>query len=191
MPNFPASGISSKDLTASQANLPKDTPSLSKSNSLVPSYAYDLSYSRSHSDAVANDLHQKDLKASLLSEAKSDADIQLAALLRRGGVENLESIVRIKEAEAKMFQTKADEARREAEGFQKMIRTKTAQMEDEYAAKLGKLCLHDTEETQRKKLDEVKVLESSYVDYYKMKKRMQDEIDGLLQRMEATKQQWV
>ena len=72
-----------------------------------------------------------------------------------------------------------------------MIRTKTAQMEEEYAEKLSKLCLHETEETQRKKLDELKVLENSYFDYYKMKKRMQDEIDGLLRRMEATKQQWV
>lgn len=90
-----------------------------------------------------------------------------------------------------MFQTKADEARREAEGFQKMIRTKTAQMEEEYAEKLAKLCLHETEETRRKKLEEFKVLENSHYDYYNMKKRMQDEIDGLLERMEATKQQWV
>jgi hypothetical protein len=115
----------------------------------------------------------------------------LAALLSKGGIESLESIVRIKEAEAKMFQTKADEARREAEGFQKMIRTKTAQMEEEYATKLSKLCLNETEESQRRKLDELKVVENSYIDYFKMKKRMQDEIDGLLQRMEATKQHWV
>lgn len=191
MPDFPASGISSKDLSASQSNLTKDTPSLSKPNSLLPEYGYDMGYSRSHPDAMSCDLLQKDLKASILSELKNEADFHLGALLRKGGLESLESIVRIKEAEARMFQTKADEARREAEGFQRMIRTKTAQMEEEYAEKLSKLCLHETEETQRKKLDELKVLENSYFDYYKMKKRMQDEIDGLLRRMEATKQQWV
>ncbi|TKY59782.1 OBERON 3 [Spatholobus suberectus] len=189
--DFPASSISSKDLAASQSTLTKDTPSLSKPNSLLPKYAYDLGYPRSHPDAMSNDLLQKDLKASILSELKNEADFHLGALLRKGGLESLESIVRIKEAEARMFQTKADEARREAEGFQRMIRTKTAQMEEEYAEKLSKLCLHETEETQRKKLDELKVLENSYFDYYKMKKRMQDEIDGLLRRMEATKQQWV
>ncbi|XP_027341094.1 protein OBERON 3 [Abrus precatorius] len=191
MSDFPASGISSKDMAASQAKLTKDTPSHSKPTSLLPKYAYDLSYSRSHSDAMSNDLLQKDLKASILSELKNESDFHLGALLRKGGLESLESIVRIKEAEARMFQTKADEARREAEGFQRMIRTKTAQMEEEYAEKLAKLCLHETEETQRKKQDELKVLENSYFDYYKMKKRMQDEIDGLLRRMEATKQQWV
>ncbi|KAG5057929.1 hypothetical protein JHK86_012925 [Glycine max] len=191
MSDFHTSGISSKDLPASQSNLTKDTPSLSKPNSLLPKYGYDMGYSRSHPDAMSSDLLQKDLKASILSELKNEADFHLGALLRKGGLESLESIVRIKEAEARMFQTKADEARREAEGFQRMIRTKTAQMEEEYAEKLSKLCLHETEETQRKKLDELKVLENSYFDYYKMKKRMQDEIDGLLRRMEATKQQWV
>lgn len=187
MSNFPASGFSSKELASTQANLPKDILSLPKSSSSIPKYSYDSSYSRPpHSGSSS-----KDLKASILSELKNDADLQLAALLSKGGIESLESIVRIKEAEARMFQTKADEARREAEGFQKMIRTKTAQMEEEYATKLSKLCLHETEETQRRKLDELKVVEHSYFDYYKMKKRMQDEIDGLLQRMEATKQQWV
>ncbi|KAK7399903.1 hypothetical protein VNO78_11098 [Psophocarpus tetragonolobus] len=191
MSDFPASGISSKDLATSQSNLTKDTPSLSKPNSLLPKYSYDMSYSRSHPDAMSSDILQKDIKASILSELKNEADFHLGALLRKGGLESLESIVRIKEAEARMFQTKADEARREAEGFQRMIRTKTAQMEEEYAEKLSKLCLHETEDTQRKKLDELKVLENSYFDYYNMKKRMQEEIDGLLRRMEATKQQWV
>ncbi|MED6199154.1 hypothetical protein PIB30_073276 [Stylosanthes scabra] len=162
LPDFPPlSAISSKDMAASsQSNITKDTSSLPKTSSLMPKYGYDMSsYSRPHSSALPNDLHQKDLKASILSELKTEADFQLGALLRKGGLESLESIVRIKEAEAKMFQTKADEARREAEGFQKMIRTKTAQMEEEYAEKLAKLCLHETEEMRRKKLEELKVLE--------------------------------
>ncbi|CAL0329790.1 unnamed protein product [Lupinus luteus] len=193
MPDFPAPAVSSRDLATSQANNSKETPSLSKSSSLIPKYPYDMSYSRSHPDAhaMSNDLRQKGLKHSLLSELKTESDFHLEALLRKGGVESLESVVRIKEAEARMFQTKADEAKREAEGFQRMIRTKTAQMEEEYAEKLGKLCLHETEETQRKKLEQLKVLENSHCDYYKMKMRMQDEITGLLKRLEATKQQWV
>jgi hypothetical protein len=114
MANFPvpASGFSSKELIGSQANHPKDVLSLPKSSSSIPKYAYDSNYSRPHSSAPSKDLHQKDLKASILSELKNDADLQLAALLSKGGIESLESIVRIKEAEAKMFQTKADEARR-------------------------------------------------------------------------------
>ncbi|KAI4357454.1 hypothetical protein L6164_001402 [Bauhinia variegata] len=189
--DFPASTITSIDFAVTQPNLRKDTASLSQSNSLIPNYTYDSSYSRSHRDVLSNDLHQKDVKFSILTELKSDNDFQLGALLRKGGLESLESIVRIKEAEARMFQTKADEARREAEGFQKMIRTKTAQMEEEYAEKLSKLCLHEMEERRRKKLEELKVMENSHCDYHNMKMRMQAEIAGLLERMEATKQQWV
>lgn len=108
------------------------------------------------------------------------------------GFDSLESIVRIKEAEARMFQGKADDARREAEEFKRMIRANMEKLEDEYAQKLANLCLQETEEKRRKKLEELKVLEDSHCDYYKMKLRMQAEIAGLLERMEATKQQlWV
>ncbi|CAI8614013.1 unnamed protein product [Vicia faba] len=80
MTNYPAPGFSSKELVVHQANLPKDTLSLPKANSSIPKYPYDSSYSRPHSSASSKDLHQKDLKASILSELKNDADLQLAAL---------------------------------------------------------------------------------------------------------------
>ncbi|KAJ7942832.1 Protein OBERON [Quillaja saponaria] len=191
MSDFPISGISSKDLVATQPSLRKDAAPLSQSSSLPPKYAYDLSFSRSNCDMLSNDLHKKDQKASLLSELKSRDEFQLGTLLRKDGFESLESIVRIKEAEARMFQDKADEARREADGFQRMIRTNADKLEEEYAAKLTKLSLHEIEERQRKKLEELKVLENSHCDYYKMKNRMQAEITGLLERMDATKQQLV
>ncbi|XP_020239880.1 protein OBERON 3 [Cajanus cajan] len=184
MSDFPASGISSKDLSTSKANLPMDTTSsLPQSISLIPKYTHDMSYSR------LNDLQQRDIKTSLPSEHTNETDFHFEALLRKEGFESLESIVRIKEAEARMFQSKADEARREAEGFQKMIKTKAAQMEEEYAERLGKLCLHEAEERRKKKFEELNVLQSSHYDYFNMKSRMQDEIHGLLKRMEATKQQ--
>ncbi|KAK7308617.1 hypothetical protein VNO77_42236 [Canavalia gladiata] len=173
----PASGISSKDLSTPKANLTTDTTtSLSQSASLTPKYTYDMSYSKTQS---------------LSGEVKNETDFHLEALLRKGGVESLECIVRIKEAEARMFQTKADEARKEAEGFRRMIKTKGAQMEEEYAERLGKLCLHEAEEKRRNKFEELNVLKNSHFDYLKMKSRMQDEIVGLLKRMEATKHQWV
>jgi len=186
MSDFPASAIPTKDLPKSKNNLTVETTSsLPQSTSLIPKYSYDMSFTRS------SDLQQKDLKTSLLSEQKKESDLHLEALLRKGGgLESLESIIRIKEAEAGMFQNKADEARKEAEGFQKMIKTNAAQME-EYTERLGKLCLHEAEERRKKKFEELNVLQNSHYDYFNMKSRMQDEIHGLLKRMEATKQQWV
>jgi hypothetical protein len=59
---------------------------------------------------------------------------------------------------------------------------KFKRVEEEYAAKVAKLCFQETEEKRRKKVEELKV---------QMKLRMQTEIQGLLERMEATKKMWV
>ncbi|XP_010476544.1 PREDICTED: protein OBERON 3-like [Camelina sativa] len=105
--------------------------------------------------------------------------------------DSLESMVRIKEAETRMFQKKADEARIEAESFKRMIEMKTEKMEEEYTEKLARLCLQETEERRRTKLEELKKLENSHCDYRNMKLRMEAEIAGLLKRMEVTRQQLV
>ena len=57
MSDFPASAISSKDLSTSKANLAMDTTtsSLPQSTSLIQKYTYDMSYTRS------NDLQQKEM----------------------------------------------------------------------------------------------------------------------------------
>lgn len=105
--------------------------------------------------------------------------------------DSLESMVRIKEAETRMFQKKADEARTEAESFKRMIEMKTDKMEEEYSEKIARLCLKETEERRRNKLEELKKLENSHCDYRNMKLRMESEIAGLLKRMESTRQQLV
>ncbi|XP_062172127.1 protein OBERON 3 isoform X2 [Alnus glutinosa] len=192
MSDFPASGVVSKDLVATQAILRKEATPLPQSTSLPHKYSgYNMSSSSIHNDLLLNDLRQRDRKPSIISELTTEDDFQFRALPKKDGFDSLESLVRIKEAEAMMFENKADEARREAESFRRMIKTKTEKMEEEYAGKLAKLSLQETEERRRKKLEDLKVLENSHCDYYNMKIRMQAEIDGLLERMEATKQQWV
>ncbi|KAM0879405.1 hypothetical protein ACQ4PT_034260 [Festuca glaucescens] len=103
----------------------------------------------------------------------------------------LETIVKCKEAEAKLFQKLADEARKEVDNYRQIVRSRTQKLEEEYATKLAKLCFQETEEKRRKKMEELKMLENSHYDYHKMKLRMQTEIQGLLERMEATKKMWV
>lgn len=173
---------------ASQASLRKEVLPLPQSTSLQAKYdTYNISSSVQR-DLLSSELHRSDLKSSLMD---TEDDFRFNSLSKSDGFDSLESIVRIKEAEARMFQSKADEARREAEEFRRIVRTKTLNLEEEYAEKLAKLCLQETEERRRKKLEELKVLENSHGDYYNMKIRMQAEISGLLERMEATKQQWV
>lgn len=183
MHEFPAH--SSKDLTATQSTIQKEAPALLPRPSSLPtkpSTYNHLSSSNAWHNLLQHDLHQIDgpVEDDLRGSKKEGFDF-----------DSLESIVRIKEAEARMFQSRADEARKEAERYKKMARTKTELLEEEYSEKLAKLCLQETEERRRKKVEDLKNLENSQLDYYKMKMRMQAEIAGLLERMEATKQQWV
>jgi hypothetical protein len=95
---------------------------------------------------------------------------------------SLETIVKCKEAKAKLFQKLADDALKEVDSYRQIVRAKTHKLEEEYAAKVAKLCFQETEEKRRKKVEELKV---------RMKLRMQTKIQGLLERMEATKKMWV
>ncbi|KAI3712648.1 hypothetical protein L1987_71208 [Smallanthus sonchifolius] len=110
---------------------------------------------------------------------------------KKDAFDSVESLVRIKEAEARMFQNKADEARREAEVYKRMIRTNIEKLDEDYTERISKLNLHETEVQRKKKSEEFKVSENDHCEYYKMKMRMQAEIAGLLERMEKTKQKWV
>lgn len=101
--------------------------------------------------------------------------------------DELESIVRIKHAEAKMFQMRADDARREAEALKRIALSKNERIEEEYASRISKLRLADAEEMRKQKLEELQVLETAYQDYFHMKMRMESDIKDLLLKMDATR----
>ncbi|XP_061990170.1 protein OBERON 3 [Rosa rugosa] len=186
---YPASSIttsSTKELATPQTSLRKEATLFSQPASLPPKYAAYNTSSSVQSDLLSNDLRQIDRKSSLIS---TEDEFRFGTVPKIEGFDSLESMVRIKQAEARMYQSKADEARREAEGYRQMIRENSEKVEEEYAGKFSELCLQETEEKRRKKLEELKVLEGSHCDYYNMKTRMQAEIAGLLAKMEATKQQ--
>ncbi|CAL5427898.1 unnamed protein product [Camellia sinensis] len=186
MSDFTSSSVPPKELLANQTNPRNDAAPLRTPKSLPPkSCFYNM-------NLLQHDLHQSDLNTTPMGDKmiKDEWSVKSSSS-KKDGYDSLESIVRIKEVESRMFQNRADEARREAENYRRMVRMKNEKLEEEYAEKLAKLCLQETEERRRKKQEEVKMLENSHFDYYKMKMRMQTEIAGLLERMEATKQQWV
>ncbi|XP_058073687.1 protein OBERON 4-like [Magnolia sinica] len=106
---------------------------------------------------------------------------------KRPVVDELESIVRIKQAEAEMFQARADNARREAEGLKRIANAKNEKFEREHAIRISKLCLVEAEERRKQKLEELQVLEKAHLEYFNMKMRMETDIKDLLLKMEATK----
>ncbi|XP_010241216.1 PREDICTED: protein OBERON 4-like [Nelumbo nucifera] len=102
-------------------------------------------------------------------------------------MDELDSIVRIKQAEAKMFQARADDARREAEGLKRIAIAKNDKIEQEYTSRIAKLRLVEAEERRWQKLEELQTLEKAQREYLNMKMRMESDIKDLLLKMEATK----
>ncbi|KAK6140543.1 hypothetical protein DH2020_025720 [Rehmannia glutinosa] len=101
--------------------------------------------------------------------------------------DELESIVRIKQAEAKMFQARAEDARRESEALKRIAVTKGERIEEEYSNRIAKLRLAEAEEMRKQKVDELQALERGYQEYFNMKMRMETDIKDLLLKMEATR----
>ncbi|KAE9620181.1 hypothetical protein Lal_00019552 [Lupinus albus] len=114
-------------------------------------------------------------------------EMQMSSVQKDFGFDELESIVKIKQAEAKMFQARADDARREAEGLKRISLAKNEKLEEEYANQITKLRLADTKELRKQKFEELQALEKAHLEYFSMKMRMEADIKDLISKMEATK----
>uniref|UniRef100_A0A0D9VRQ1 Protein OBERON 3 n=1 Tax=Leersia perrieri TaxID=77586 RepID=A0A0D9VRQ1_9ORYZ len=178
--DYSVTGSKSKGILAAQASQSTDMRSLQTPTITPPKSSFNFKTTSSILDTEALKPSPKPLSIEPhFSATPKDDD------------SSLETIVKCKEAEAKLFQKLADEARKEVDSYRQIVRSRTQKLEEEYAAKLAKLCFQETEEKRRKKLEELKMLENSHYDYHKMKMRMQTDIQGLLERMEATKKMWV
>ncbi|XP_050208944.1 protein OBERON 4 [Mercurialis annua] len=138
-------------------------PQLERSNSLLPTF---------HTD-----LHDK---------RRVDPELERSAQ-KEPVFDELESIVRIKHAEAKMFQSRADDARRESEGLKRIALAKNEKIEEEYTSRITKLRLLESEEMRKQKFEEFQSLERAHQEYFSLKMRMESDIKDLLLKMEATK----
>ncbi|KAK4794260.1 hypothetical protein SAY86_012254 [Trapa natans] len=104
--------------------------------------------------------------------------------------DELDSIIRIKQAEVHMFQSRADDARREAEGLKRIAIAKSEKIEDEYTTHVAKLRLAESEERRKLKFEELQALEKAHLEYFNMKVRMEADIKDLLLKIESTKRNY-
>ncbi|KAL9234789.1 hypothetical protein vseg_009615 [Gypsophila vaccaria] len=111
----------------------------------------------------------------------------MMSMSKKPVVDELDSIIKVKLAEAEMFQKRADDARRESEGLQRIVIAKNEKIEEEYANRIAKLRLSEVEERRRQKHEELQMLERSHREYFNMKTRMEMDIKDLLLKMEATR----
>ncbi|KAL3820823.1 hypothetical protein ACJIZ3_006728 [Penstemon smallii] len=106
---------------------------------------------------LALDACEQELK----DKAREVASIKMERQRKKTQVDELESIVRLKQAEADMFELKANEARREAERLQRIALAKTEKSEDDYASRYLKQRLHEAEAEKQYLFEKIKLQESS------------------------------
>ncbi|GFY92232.1 fibronectin type III domain protein [Actinidia rufa] len=141
---------------------------------------------------------QLDRASSLLPSFNPDENNKLTfdSYLQRSAekepaFDELDSIVRIKQEEAKMFQSRADEARRDAESLKRIAVAKNEKIEEEYTSRIAKLRLPEAEDIRKRKVEELLSLERSYADFLNTKVRMDADIKDLMLKMEATRQNFL
>ncbi|KAF8414237.1 hypothetical protein HHK36_002237 [Tetracentron sinense] len=94
-------------------------------------------------------------------KAREVAELKIERQQKKQQIDELESIVRLKQAEADMFQLKASEARREAERLQRIALAKSEKTEEEYASRYLKLRLNEAEAEKQYLFEKIKLQESS------------------------------
>ncbi|KAM0886734.1 hypothetical protein ACQ4PT_029514 [Festuca glaucescens] len=134
-------------------------------------------------------------KAGLLSTTGSQslsrkmAETELQAVNSNKPVsDELDGLVRLKQAEANMYQERANEACKEAESLKHVAMVKYARIEEHYATQISELRINELQERRKQKFEELQVIERSRHQFLSTKIRMEDSIRELMLKMEAAKQ---
>lgn len=96
----------------------------------------------------------------LEDKARKVQELQMERHMKKQQVEELESIIRLKQAEADMFQLKANEAKQEAERLQSIVFAKPDKSEQDYSSMYLKRRLEEAEAEKQYIFETIKVQES-------------------------------
>lgn len=97
----------------------------------------------------------------LKDKAREVTMLKMERQKKKQQIDDIESIVRLKQAEAEMFDKKASEARREAERLQQIALAKTSKSEEDYTNRYLKQRLCEAEAEKQYLIEKMKLQESS------------------------------
>lgn len=97
----------------------------------------------------------------LEDKAREVNDLKQDRTRNKQQLDELDSLARLKQAEADMFQLKANDARRESERLQRIALAKSDKSEEDYASNYLKLRLSEAEAEKQYLLEMIKLQESS------------------------------
>lgn len=123
-----------------------------------------------------------------------------ASLLRKSGeakfhaddnkpvIDELDSVVRLKLAEACLYQERANDARSQADDLRHIVTVKTARIEEDFATQIAELNIKEVQERHKQKIEELQAFERKHRQFFSMKTRMEASIRELLLKMEEIKE---
>ncbi|XP_073025713.1 OBERON-like protein [Primulina eburnea] len=106
---------------------------------------------------LAVDACEQELK----DKAREVAALKMERQRKKIQIDELENIVRLKQAEADMFELKANEARREAEWLQRISLAKSEKSEEDYTSRYLKQRMHEAEAEKQYLFEKIKLQEST------------------------------
>ncbi|URE26605.1 hypothetical protein MUK42_20090 [Musa troglodytarum] len=98
----------------------------------------------------------------LEDKAREVQELKMERQRKKQQVEELESIIRLKQAEAEMFQLKANEAKQEADRLQSIAQAKSEKAEQDYASMYLKRRLEEAEAEKQYLYEKIKLQESQH-----------------------------
>nr|GEW28189.1 hypothetical protein [Tanacetum cinerariifolium] len=84
-----------------------------------------------------------------LKTTSSDMQHVSPPISREPVFDELDDVIKIKLAEAQLFQTRADDARKETEGLNHIVQAKSKKIDDEFTSRVMKLHLSEEDEMRR------------------------------------------
>ncbi|XP_062216371.1 protein OBERON 4-like [Phragmites australis] len=119
---------------------------------------------------------------------RKSGEAEFQAIDNKPVIDELDSLVRLKQAEANMYQERANDARNEADNLERIVMVKSARIEEDYAAQIDRLNINELQERRKQNIEELQVMERTHHQFLSMKTRMKACIRELLLKMEALKQ---
>lgn len=119
---------------------------------------------------------------------KKSGESEFETIDNKPATDELDSLIRLKQAEAYMYQERANDARNEADNLRHIVMVKKARIEEDYATQIADLNIDGLQERRKQKMEELQVIERTHHEFLSMKTRMVASIGELLSKMEALKQ---
>ncbi|CAL4938278.1 unnamed protein product [Urochloa decumbens] len=119
---------------------------------------------------------------------RKSGEAEFQSIENKAATDELDSLIRLKQAEAYMYQERANDARNEVDNLRRIVMIKNARIEEDYATQIADLDIEELQERRKQKMEELQVVERTHHEFLSMKTRMVASIRELLSKMEALKQ---